>query len=236
MELDTECSDKKWCEVADPPPAYDDTSATYFGTDVMGPQPTTTRSLYFQKPAGPNIVMYVGPYDTRDPASLPWMGILRVKCTNVPELMSSGFHWTIENVQQEEGYYESTSACIDCHPDELRRILMAGWVETRHYFMRDIQHNPPQWVAHFQFHCYEKELLTKIRLEHLAVERIFHAIAQGDAFETIYEFWKLWPDQCFNAIYDDMPLDGWWPWPKKPKFTQEKTNGWLARLLSRILC
>jgi hypothetical protein len=29
-------------------------------------------------------------------------------------------------------------------------------------------------------------------------------------------FWSKWrPEWNYNALYDDMPMEGWWPWPKK---------------------
>ena len=44
------------------------------------------------------------------------------------------------------------------------------------------------------------------------------AVAFGNTGELkghiIYNYRKDKPEESFNAIYDNMPLEGWWPWPR----------------------
>ncbi|KAI0379402.1 hypothetical protein F5Y04DRAFT_282824 [Hypomontagnella monticulosa] len=232
MESNTKPNETRRSETDDPPPAYDDSSNHNNPGGTTEPPPTSAKSLYFQNPVAPHLSMSFGPSNTQDINSMPWMGLLHVKCDDMAQLMRDGFHWTTQNVQREDGYYGTTSACTDHNPNDKEWLLHCGFYETRHYFLRDLQHNPPRWVANFKFHAREREILTRIRLEYLTVERIFRAKAFGDACETIYEFRRYQPERNFNAIYDDMPLDGWWPWPKKKRLIQEEETldclGWLG--------
>lgn len=39
--------------------------------------------------------------------------------------------------------------------------------------------------------------------------------ASGDKSEVVYMYDVFRPKENINAIYDDMPLGVWWPWPKR---------------------
>ncbi|KAH8707737.1 hypothetical protein HC256_009908 [Beauveria bassiana] len=42
---------------------------------------------------------------------------------------------------------------------------------------------------------------------------------------TVYHFNSDDSDRCFNAILEDTPLKGWWPWPKKEDTDDDSTQG-----------
>ncbi|KAI2470840.1 hypothetical protein F4781DRAFT_159584 [Annulohypoxylon bovei var. microspora] len=64
-----------------------------------------------------------------------------------------------------------------------------GYDRTRHYFLRDLQQEPPRWVAHFQVHAAKNKVLADFRLESLSVENVRYASALGNPGErVIYEY------------------------------------------------
>ncbi|KAM3565205.1 hypothetical protein ARSEF4850_001514 [Beauveria asiatica] len=42
---------------------------------------------------------------------------------------------------------------------------------------------------------------------------------------AVYHFDRVESDRCFNAILDDTPLEGWWPWPKKEDMNANTMQG-----------
>ncbi|OTA85846.1 hypothetical protein M434DRAFT_16020 [Hypoxylon sp. CO27-5] len=186
------------------PPAYDELDVGVQGGRQMIPQPGTNSKIYFEDRREPNIVLY------------KWFAQFHFKCQNVVQLMREGLHWTTDNVAWEDGFIGDTSKTCHYHytPELLQKIKNSGFCWTRHYFLQDIQHRPPRWMAHFQFHAATSHTLTGIRLEDISVENVFNALAMTDDANLIYLYGRHDPSGAFNAIYDDMPMDGWWPWPK----------------------
>ncbi|KAI2463929.1 hypothetical protein F4781DRAFT_425944 [Annulohypoxylon bovei var. microspora] len=146
-----------------------------------------------------------------------WCARLIFKCENVPQLMREGLYWSLSNVQWEDGFITSYAPAVNNSFDEIMNeyCLEEGLMYTRHYFLHDLQ-VPPRWIAHFQIHADTIRLLADLRLESLCKEHVYHAIAWSfGRQETIYRYDKSDWEGWYNVIYDDMPLEGWWPWPKK---------------------
>lgn len=60
----------------------------------------------------------------------------------------------------------------------------------------------------------ELSVLSAFRIEDLE-NNMFVAGAKNERRRVVYFFDARDPESNFNVIYDDMPLEGWWPWPKK---------------------
>ncbi|KAI0881072.1 uncharacterized protein GGS22DRAFT_75335 [Annulohypoxylon maeteangense] len=148
-----------------------------------------------------------------------WLGELQFKCRDVPRLMREGLHWNLDNVSWEDGFFSPTSSAgREFEVDFWMTNLLGGdgYTQTRHYFLRDIQEEPPRWVAHFLIHGVTTKVLADFRLDKISVEHVEHAVARSNLGERfIYRYNRKDPKETFNAIYDDMPMEGWWPWPKK---------------------
>jgi hypothetical protein len=59
-----------------------------------------------------------------------------------------------------------------------------------------------------------EKTISEFRLEKIVIENISWARGWSWADRLVYAY-DAFTDVNYNAIYDDMPLDGWWPWPKK---------------------
>ncbi|KAI0139929.1 hypothetical protein F4776DRAFT_567019 [Hypoxylon sp. NC0597] len=213
VQSDTSESD----QVKQAPPAYNELDANMQSVRRTIPQPGTISKIYFEDEREPNIVLYLSPESERSYTSQKWFAQLHFKCENVPQLMREGLYWTTDNVAWEDGFVGETSKTCRHHytPELLQKIKNSGFWWTRHYFLRDIQHKPPRWIAHFQFHSATTHILTEIRLGDISVENVFNALAMTNDTNLIYLYGRHDPAGAFNAIYDDMPMDGWWPWPKE---------------------
>ena len=71
----------------------------------------------------------------------------------------------------------------------------------------------PLWVAQLEVCSCSGGLLRGFRVQDLSREMVHEAFAWNAEDQVVYAFYYHWPDDCFNCIYDDMPLRGWWAWP-----------------------
>ncbi|KAI2640149.1 hypothetical protein GGS21DRAFT_505438 [Xylaria nigripes] len=130
-----------------------------------------------------------------------WLARLMVKCGDVPRLMREGFHWDSGNLVHEDGYIM------------YRRLDEDNSGNTRFYFLKDRQY-PPRWTASLEVHASCVETLYRFDLDQLSREIIFFAAATSQAGDSIYQYYHHSPAYSFNAIYDDMPMEGKWPLPR----------------------
>ncbi|KAI8948975.1 hypothetical protein F4801DRAFT_603827 [Xylaria longipes] len=132
--------------------------------------------------------------------------LLLIKCFNVPRLMREGLYWDDENVVREEGY-------LDKDFTNSYRNNGKNWSGTRHYFLKDLR-KPPLWTATIKVFALSNETLHRFDLNQLSPDNMQYARATNLSRQNIY-YWEYGsPEKCFNAIYDDLPMEGWWPWPK----------------------
>ncbi|KAH7034610.1 uncharacterized protein B0I36DRAFT_316628 [Microdochium trichocladiopsis] len=76
----------------------------------------------------------------------------------------------------------------------------------------------PLWVAKLEVYARELYVLSHFNPgQDLSREDMTLAIAGNEPeFSEFYYQWdKSGSEHCFNAIYDQKPLSGWWPWPRK---------------------
>ncbi|KAI1408196.1 hypothetical protein F5Y13DRAFT_205053 [Hypoxylon sp. FL1857] len=173
------------------PPAYDNLHAGLGDSGLPMPPPATHGQFYFEKQISEAIELA---YARR-----------------------SLTYWSLDNVQWEDGYISKTLPEPNNEYDKFMNqyLIEKGLMVTRHYFLRDLQ-VPSRWVAHFQIHAATVKVLTNMRLENLSTDNIDFAHAWSDGRQrSIYQYRRSHPEGCYNAIYDDMPMGGWWPWPKK---------------------
>ncbi|POR36421.1 Uncharacterized protein TPAR_03389 [Tolypocladium paradoxum] len=143
-------------------------------------------------------------------ADVDWEARLLVHAKDVPRLMKQGFYWTEANVRKREGYFEV----------EKERLPAAardrGWSCVRVYRLADMaKDGDPQWIATLRVYAREVSVLSAFRVRHLSVNKAHHCSASDKEGRPIYNFHANDPGGSFNAVYDDRPLGGWWPWPKK---------------------
>ncbi|KAI1192709.1 hypothetical protein F5X97DRAFT_337349 [Nemania serpens] len=144
--------------------------------------------------------------------SQDWGAILFVKCSDVPRLMREGLYWDAENIITEDGYVQRNldrGNGIYPHPHDEK-----PWDGVRYYFLRDLQ-QPPRWTASIEVYSSSYETLHHFDFSQLSREKIRSGEALNQSRELIYEYYHGQPQQCYNAIYDNMPMEGQWPWPRK---------------------
>ncbi|OTA98159.1 hypothetical protein M426DRAFT_28717 [Hypoxylon sp. CI-4A] len=152
--------------------------------------------FYSQIPEEEVISFFFQSHPGMDDMHQQWKGRMAVKCRDASLLMREGFAWTAENLIREEGYIEFNEGFT-----------------SRYWFLQDLQ-QPPRWCARLRVDSQFDNVLFGIRLENWTINMISSVIACGLLNKIIYRFDNSLPQCCFS-IYDDMPLEGWWPWPKE---------------------
>lgn len=192
------------------------------------------------KPSVINAVL--GP--TPSPADAPfplgdvnadWSAVLRIWTWDVPGLMRQGLFWSEDNIVPEEGsvltsedFHTSTAGvwegsqrdCARAYSLVSRGDTSVHWVGSLVVaFRREAQ------IARFSVNGLGRRNVYRMEaLEH----RVFNPYqVSGDSTDlqsrsnqaghvALCYRWE-WDRThiAFNAMFDNMPMEGWWPWPRK---------------------
>jgi hypothetical protein len=120
---------------------------------------------------------------------------------DICHMMETGIHLTAENTQRERGYVETSEGCEATLP------------YVRHWYFQDPA-KPHRWTATLSVWGRTLEILSGFRVSSLASSNVGFGRAWNGKGNIVYEFEAIAPEHAFNAIYDDMPLSGLWPWPR----------------------
>ncbi|KAI1390656.1 uncharacterized protein F4822DRAFT_393929 [Hypoxylon trugodes] len=216
-----------------PPPTngevVDETTTTTTTTTVTTTTTTTTPTIriqptpgpagngrfFFDAPDAPSIVLVFRPLpiftkSIKADRRSSWLGQMDIKCSDVPLMMREGLHWSTANIVKEEGYVE------DIDPRKADRLGQHYFqcTVTRYWFLRDLQ-EPPRWTTCLRIHAPDHDSAPKIRFDDWTLKMVHMARAWGLSKKLIYQYDIRKPQDCFNCIYDNMPLKGWWPCPKE---------------------
>lgn len=140
---------------------------------------------------------------------LDWEARLEIRAKSVPNLMRQGFFWGLDNVKMEEGYFVIGKKQIPA----MAKADTTGWNCARMYALTDLA-DDPQWIAEIWVFARKLQTLSTFRLSMLSPSQISGVTAGDGMGGQVYNYLAFHPELTFNAIYDDMPLEGWWPWPK----------------------
>ncbi|KAJ8132228.1 hypothetical protein O1611_g1391 [Lasiodiplodia mahajangana] len=145
-----------------------------------------------------------------------WIAFLDVKCDDVPRLMREGFFWDASNAIQKEGFLtvENKSHANDW-----------SGASTRWYFLTDTRQDR-LWVASLTVRATDLNVLYNFKLSQLSRELVRSVWASNQDGREIYGYQAYTspdlvnktpesPMMGFNVIYDGMPMEGFWPWPRK---------------------
>jgi hypothetical protein len=137
----------------------------------------------------------------------PWIAHLEVKSIDIARLMHEGFFWSAENIIPEEGFMSS-----ETKPGWTR----FGFRYKRTWILTDKSNEEvPRWVGYLEVITPSREILPSFRVQELTGGNIYAAFAWNGLDQLIYNYHYRWPQKSYNCIYDDKPLQGWWPWPKE---------------------
>lgn len=136
-----------------------------------------------------------------------WSARLTVNTDDISSLMKSGFRLSEDTVKKSKGHividHESQSECrARSKPRHTRKYVFEG--RASHV----------KWKASLSVYAYKVGELSRFRVESLSAHNVGAAVATDRQGNTVYHFSVVSPDDSFNAIYDDMPMEGLWPWPR----------------------
>lgn len=150
-------------------------------------------------------MIFLGPEALKDgqdgvkPDSYPqWGAVVSLTTRNLPELMKSGLYIRQENVIRQDSHMEYI-------PGQLGDVK--PW--ARHYEIRG-----PGWAGHLKVATFNSKWLAEFRVEHLTVDRVHDVSVVDELGRYCYSYCAMESKLIYNCIYDDMPLNGLWPWPR----------------------
>lgn len=121
-------------------------------------------------------------------------------------LMHHGLSLTQENVDFRKN-----------HCRLLRDRENQPWTHARYFEAKDNNTLESHWSAKITVFGNDYGTLGAFRLQDLSLETVNSAAAYDNRNRPLYKFSVMDPDSNFNAIFDDLPLPGMWPWPKAPE-------------------
>ncbi|KAG6002019.1 hypothetical protein E4U21_003561 [Claviceps maximensis] len=138
------------------------------------------------------------------PENVPWNAVMTLHVKDVAHMMKHGIYMSSQNADLRGSLID------DLAEDSYRRSL--GWRFYRQYVLQDLHQLNPQWKATLHVFSRTFEELTVFRVEDVSFRNIRLAAAKvGD--NLVYSFDSVSPEYNFNALFDDLPMKGWWPWP-----------------------
>ncbi|KAK5995102.1 hypothetical protein PT974_03496 [Cladobotryum mycophilum] len=155
-----------------------------------------------------------------------WEARLEITAKNVPRIMRDGLHWCEANVQHEDGYFLLS-------PAQIREDVTAkqNWDNARVYILRDLEDD--RWVGRLVVFSNNLPFLSNFQLDGiLTIDHTCKAMARNWDGKTVYHWDVTQPEQSFNAVYDHMPMLGWWPGPKEDRNvrrTMRDARRWLQQ-------
>ncbi|CCF39349.1 hypothetical protein CH063_02113 [Colletotrichum higginsianum] len=146
-----------------------------------------------------------------DPES-EWEARLRVKSRDLPRLMREGFHWTPAN-------FDPGATYIQKDLSGEKKTIKRRWTQSRNFFLSDLSDNP-YWAATLVIYARSTRVLSRFKVTDVTPDTMSWAAAwkkdeHWGNVHWIYEWDCRRPQESYNAVYGEMPLDGWWPWPKR---------------------
>ncbi|KAG9256838.1 uncharacterized protein F5Z01DRAFT_490191 [Emericellopsis atlantica] len=129
-----------------------------------------------------------------------WRATLFVWAENIPRLMRHGFHWSPANVH-------SGAGSMDLR--KLTPLLLLR--RCRH--MRRYVVNGHGWQGYLCIYAVKESTITDFDLEWIKKDTVQEVVAYNWKREKVYQA-RPQLGHCFNAVYGQMRLQGWWPWPK----------------------
>ncbi|KAF4982509.1 hypothetical protein FZEAL_1879 [Fusarium zealandicum] len=135
-----------------------------------------------------------------------WLGCLTIFTYDLASLMQEGFFWTDVNVDIGKSGFKF-GARLPHEP------YQQGWRYARFYSLNSLA-GGPQWNGYLSLYAHDFQVLKNFNLAHLGLEHVCGARAVDWERKYNYNYDSCYPDKCYNAMFGNMELEGWWPWPK----------------------
>lgn len=122
-------------------------------------------------------------------------------------LMRRGFHWSEANRRRQYGFFERVAYEDPDIRGDARRfaggIISQTWTGTH----RGLHISGFTLMMSLHF--------SEFTLDSISIDNIIAVCAWNSDNQTIYNYSIRVPEERVSAVSDNMPLEGWWPWPKK---------------------
>jgi hypothetical protein len=137
-----------------------------------------------------------------------WVALLWISCKDIFTTMKQGLYFSQENI-------DPLRSRLFIGTNSTAYLKKQGYSHMREYFLIDLAEDP-QWYGSLKVFTRGLNDLSEFRIYDMTIDHI--VIANGfDKNEShIYQYNRWYPQKNINIIYDDMPLMGWWPWPRAP--------------------
>lgn len=155
-----------------------------------------------------------------------WCARLTAHTDDITPLMKSGFRLSEDTVRKSKGHIVvDREAQSQFKPRHTRKYAFEG--RASHV----------KWKASLSVYAHKVGELSRFRVEGLSADNVGAAVATDRQGNTVYHFSAVSPDDSFNAMYDDMPMEGLWPWPRAQvpekdlagKYLLERFKKWKMR-------
>ncbi|KAI8656461.1 hypothetical protein NCS56_01250200 [Fusarium sp. Ph1] len=137
--------------------------------------------------------------DSLQDTSEDWTAHLDLATSDLPSLMHDGLYLTQENVQVLENYVHRA------YSDKRKRYFL-----HRYFTVVD-----PKWSGKLCVVSWNYEAVRDFRIHHLSADKVHNAMVSNSDGNPVYYYDVLNPEKNANYIYDDMPMSGLWPFPRK---------------------
>ncbi|PNY25074.1 Uncharacterized protein TCAP_04999 [Tolypocladium capitatum] len=150
-----------------------------------------------------------------DARNVAWEARLEVHTKDIFRLMKQGFYFTEANVRKRKGYFVLDENSIAAHASN------CGWSRARVYHLTDRpEDGNRQWIAVLRVYARELSVLSDFRVRYLSADKLHITRAYNQKGQVIYDYDVKHPRESFNAVYNNRPLGGWWPWPKESRLNE----------------
>lgn len=146
-----------------------------------------------------------------EPWVYEWIACAKVYPDDLARVMREGLRWSAEGAAG-EGNSIGRGGGMEAPAPEGRRMAF-----RRVYNLADDADNEPRWYGDVEVFSDSLRVLSEFRMADLAVGNVAMAVARDRMDRLVYFYdatGRIGPN--VNALYDDMPMTGWWPWPREP--------------------
>ncbi|KAM3564670.1 hypothetical protein MY1884_000611 [Beauveria asiatica] len=148
-------------------------------------------------------------YRFKNLKNVPWYAELTLKVNDVAALLKNGLFWSEDNIDSTDNFFVDGNNAP--HPG-------SAWIYPLHRhgrYYKLIDTESAQWHGTLMVRAHTMSMLRQFRPRQLSLANVRFVSAKNPQGRAVYHFDSVESDRCFNAILDDTPLEGWWPWPKK---------------------
>lgn len=131
-----------------------------------------------------------------------WHATMSIWARNIPRLMRCGFYWSPADLFKGQG-------CILPRHDP-----GSGPDEHKRYYTFENRDPAQDWTARLCVFSNDALTVANFDLAWITMGTIMDVEAWNHQGHRVYRA-PRGSKPGFNAIYDQMPMEGWWPWPKK---------------------